>query len=416
MLNITPLRDAEYLISSVALGIDEYYLGVGEAPGVWQGRWAVELGLEGVVEADELRALVEGQHPSTGVDLLEGNRKRGTFAFDATYSCPKSVSLLWAFGTPETATVVSRAHTEAVATALAFLEDKAAYARQQEDGVRRRVGTNGFAVATFVHRTSREGDPQLHTHCLIPNVVARADGTHVAFNAHPLHEWKKASGSLFQSELRRLLSRDLGVEWGPDRHGCREMVGFSREQLRTFSKRTAQIEAELEARGEEYESAAERMRANDAASLATRRPKDRQLTPTLLAEAWEAEARTVGLEGPRQVESLVVERNVAVRPIGRDEVFAQLFDPDAGVCARRARFTEAHVYEAVCALSDGRWDAEEVAELAEAFLDSPHAVRLAPAVGAEWCESPRWSTAEHTAIPEFSYTRLGRRPCSAAVR
>ncbi|MFN2503879.1 MAG: relaxase domain-containing protein, partial [Acidimicrobiales bacterium] len=61
---------------------------------MWQGRWAAELGLEGVVEADELRALVEGVHPATGVDLLEGNRKRETFAFDATYSCPKSVSLL----------------------------------------------------------------------------------------------------------------------------------------------------------------------------------------------------------------------------------------------------------------------------------------------------------------------------------
>jgi hypothetical protein len=159
VLNITPLRDAEYLISSVALGIDEYYLGVGEAPGVWQGRWAAELGLAGVVEADELRALVEGVHPATGVDLLEGHRKRETFAFDATYSCPKSVSLLWAFATPETAAVVSRAHTEAVATALAFLEDKAAFARRQEGGVRRRVGTHGFAVATFVHRTSRGVTP-----------------------------------------------------------------------------------------------------------------------------------------------------------------------------------------------------------------------------------------------------------------
>ena len=413
MLNITPLRDAEYLISSVALGIDEYYLGVGEAPGVWQGRWAAELGLAGVVEADELRCLVEGVHPATGVDLLESNRKRETFAFDATYSCPKSVSLLWAFATPETATVVSRAHTEAVATALAFLEDKAAFARRQEGGVRRRVGTHGFAVATFVHRTSREGDPQLHTHCLIPNVVARADGSHVAFNAHPLHEWKKASGSLFQSELRRLLSRDLGVEWGPDRHGCREMVGFSREQLRTFSKRTAQIEAELEARGGEYESAAARMRANDAASLATRRPKDRQLTPTLLAEAWQAEARTVGLEGPAQVESLVVGRNVAGPPIDRDEVIAHLVDPDAGVCARRARFTEAHVYEAVCGLSDGRWDAGQIAGLASAFFASPHAVRLAPAVGAEWCESARWSTAEHRALEDHVLGRLeqlARRP------
>lgn len=61
MLNITPLLDAEYLISSVALGIDDYYLGVGEAPGVWQGRWAAELALAGVVEADELRARPSGK-------------------------------------------------------------------------------------------------------------------------------------------------------------------------------------------------------------------------------------------------------------------------------------------------------------------------------------------------------------------
>ncbi|MGH9222314.1 MAG: MobF family relaxase [Acidimicrobiales bacterium] len=309
MLNVTPLTDGEYLISSVALGVDEYYLGAGEAPGVWQGRWAASLGLQGMVEADDLRALIEGRHPATDVDLLATNRKRETFAFDATFSCPKSASLLWAFGTDRTAAVVSRAHVEAVATALSFLEEKAAVARQQEGGVRRRVPTEGFAVATFVHRTSRDGDPQLHTHCLIPNVVQRPDGTHVAFNAHPLHEWRKASGSLFQSELRRLLTRDLGVKWGPDRNGCREMVGFSREQLRTFSKRTAQIEAELERRGQVYQSAAERMRANDRVALDTRRPKDRQLTPALLAEAWTAEARAVGLDGPERVEALVVGRN-----------------------------------------------------------------------------------------------------------
>ena len=63
MLTLTALTDAEYLISSVALSIDEYYAGVGESPGVWAGRWAGALGLSGVVEAEELRALVEGRDP-----------------------------------------------------------------------------------------------------------------------------------------------------------------------------------------------------------------------------------------------------------------------------------------------------------------------------------------------------------------
>ncbi len=87
---------------------------------------------------------------------------------------PKSVSLLWAFGTDETSSAVSIAQAEATSRTLEFLEERAAVARQQTNGVRRRVATRGFAVAAFVHRTSRDGDPQLHAHCLIPNVIQRA--------------------------------------------------------------------------------------------------------------------------------------------------------------------------------------------------------------------------------------------------
>ena len=61
MLTVTGLSNAEYLISSVALSVDEYYVGVGESPGVWTGRWAENLGLSGVVEADQLRALVDDE-------------------------------------------------------------------------------------------------------------------------------------------------------------------------------------------------------------------------------------------------------------------------------------------------------------------------------------------------------------------
>ena len=243
--------------------MDDYFLGDGEAPGVWQGRWAAALGLNGVVDAEPLRRLVEGFHPLTGEELLSGLRPRRVHAFDATFSAPKSVSLLWAFGTEETASVVSIAHVEATTRALAFLERQAAVARRQVNGVRQRVPTQGFAVATFVHRTSRAGDPQLHTHCLVPNVIERYDGAHVAFDADGLHEWAKAAGTMYQSELQRLLTLQLGVEWGPERHGTRELVGFTRAHLRTFSKRSVAIEARLEAACEEYMSAKDRMRADD---------------------------------------------------------------------------------------------------------------------------------------------------------
>lgn len=290
VLTVTGLSNAEYLISSVALSIDEYYAGVGESPGVWAGRWAGTLGLAGVVDAEDLRALVEGRHPGSGAELLAGSRRRSVLAFDLTFSAPKSVSLLWALGSEETAGVVGAAHREAVAEALGFFEQRAAVARVQAKGVRRRAGTAGWVVAGFVHRTSREGDPQLRTHCLVPNLVRRADGRHVAFDAGPLFEWARAAGSVYQNHLQRALVGRLRVEWGPDRRNTRELEGFSRAQLRAFSKRSVAIETELEKQGAQYDSPGLRMRADDEASLATRTAKDRSFTPTLLAGRWQEEA------------------------------------------------------------------------------------------------------------------------------
>ena len=295
MLTVTALTNAEYLLSSVALGIDEYYTGVGEAPGVWMGRWSPSLGVAGMVEADALRALIDGNDPTTGSPLLVGLRERTVKAFDLTFSAPKSVSVLWALGSEPVADVVMGAHREAVATALGFLEERAALARIQVDGVRRHVPTEGWAVAGFVHRTSRAGDPQLHTHCLVPNVVRREDGRCVAIAARPMFVWARAAGSIYQAELQRLLSLRLGVEWQPDRNNTREIAGFTPEVLRTFSKRTVEIEAELEATGARYESPALRMRADDEASLATRPAKDHTATPETLFGRWQAEAAEVGL-------------------------------------------------------------------------------------------------------------------------
>ncbi|HVE45459.1 MAG TPA: relaxase domain-containing protein [Acidimicrobiales bacterium] len=49
-------QGAEYLIHAVAAGVEDYYMGIGEAPGIWRGSWAAELGLEGAVSADDLGA------------------------------------------------------------------------------------------------------------------------------------------------------------------------------------------------------------------------------------------------------------------------------------------------------------------------------------------------------------------------
>ena len=306
MLTLTALTDAEYLISSVALSIDEYYAGVGESPGVWAGQWAEKLGLSGLVEAEQLRALVEGRDPLRGADLLAGNRERSVRAFDMTFSAPKSVSLLWAFASDPVAEVAAEAHREAVAEALAFLEQRAAVARVQTGGVRRRVETEGWVVASFGHRTSREGDPQLHSHCLLPNLVRRKP-TAVTWLWTPARCSTGAGrpGPSTRPTCSGPCPLRLGVSWSPDRNNTRDLLGLSRDQLRAFSKRSAQIEAELEAKGARYESAALRMRADDEASLATRTAKDHSLTPTLLEGRWREEAAAVGLPTGTELEEAV---------------------------------------------------------------------------------------------------------------
>lgn len=344
MLTITKLADAEYLIGQVALGIDDYYVGSGEAPGVWHGDLADELGLVGVVDADALRAVLRGRAPETDGDLLAGRPERRVAAFDVTFSAPKAVSLLWAFAGPEVSSAASIAHVEAVAVALDFLEWRAGATRQQVDGERQRTST-GMAVATFVHRTSREGDPQLHSHCVVANLGRRPHGTYAALDAAPLYEWGKAAGSVYQEELRRRLTERLGVAWGANRNGCREIEGFEHGWLRTFSKRTVAIEEHLAGAGPENPSPAMRMRADDAASLATRPSKNGSFTAEDLRERWQTEADEAGLPTGHALEAQVTGRALAPPALEWDDVVTALVDQEDGLCAHRPRFKEAHVVE-----------------------------------------------------------------------
>ena len=391
--------NAEYLVESVALGVEEYYAGVGEAPGVWSGGWATGLGLSGLVEADDLRAVVDGLHPGTGESLVKG-RERRVHGFDLTFSAPKSVSLAWALGTPGVHAAAVAAHVGAVEATLGFLEARAAVTRRQEGGVRVRVVTDGWVVAGFVHRTSRAGDPQFHTHCVVPNVVRRSgDGHVVAIDAEPLYAWKLAAGAVYQNEVQHRLTVSLGAGWGPDVSCTREMAGMHRDWLRVFSKRTVQIEAELTATGHDgLGDRRLRMIVDDQASLATRPAKDHTLTPNLLEAQWQTEATAAGVPTGRDL-SVAVEvggEESWVRP-ARDVLWAGLVDPEKGLCANEPRFGEPDVVKHLCAVSAGRFTLSEIVGEANAFLASSLVVRLTAGEGRA---GATWSTAAHRALED----------------
>src|ERR1044071_4612014 len=118
MLSIFPLRTsdpARYYIEAISLGAEEYYLGRGAVPGRWLGRCCEALGLSGTVDAVDLRSLLAGRRPDGG-DLRDGWVLRP--GYDATFSAPKSVSVLFALGDRDDVRAVVAAHDEAVAGAL----------------------------------------------------------------------------------------------------------------------------------------------------------------------------------------------------------------------------------------------------------------------------------------------------------
>ena len=237
---------ADYYLDKVANSVDDYYLGRGEAPGRWIGAAAERLGLSGQVEADALRNLLAGtsaEGEALGLQVQPGRRP----GYDLTFSAPKGVSLLWAFGSDEVRDAISVAHDRAITAVLDHLSKEACYARRGHGGAEL-IEAEGFIGAAFRHRTSRAGDPQLHTHVVVPNLVQGADGRWSAPDGRHLFTWKMTAGTLYRSALRAELA-PLGLAWDIRRNGLSELRDVPKAVLRAFSKRRTDIEQAMEERG-----------------------------------------------------------------------------------------------------------------------------------------------------------------------
>jgi conjugative relaxase-like TrwC/TraI family protein len=125
-----------------------------------------------------------------------------------TFSAPKSVSVLWALSEVRDRTIIESAHRTAVAAATRHLERTAAWARRGKGGAVREP-TAGLLMATFEHHTSRELDPQLHSHVFIFNLASRRDGTWGAIVSRELYKAQKRAGSEYCRLRHRAGRRQL---------------------------------------------------------------------------------------------------------------------------------------------------------------------------------------------------------------
>lgn len=232
-------RSAGYYTASVAKGRDDYYSGAGEAPGQWFGAGAVAMGLVGEVDpADFQQVVMAAVDPGSGEPLRKLVRDKPVCGMDLTFSAPKSASLLFFLGDGDARAAVRRAHDEAVAAALGYMEREACVVRAGDGGRGGREVAEGFVGAAFRHRTSRALDPQLHTHAVVANLARRSDGRYIALDGTALYRHAKTGGFLYQAELRARLTDRAGPlgnsreqKWGECRERAHRPRRFNQSDL-----------------------------------------------------------------------------------------------------------------------------------------------------------------------------------------
>jgi conjugative relaxase-like TrwC/TraI family protein len=365
----------QYYLETVARGAEDYYTGAKEAPGEWTGLSAARLALVDEVDADALRFILESRDPTTGERLTRAQGAPKIPGFDATFCAPKSVSLLFALGEPEVSNEVRNAHDAAVAAALRVLEAEAARARRGRGGTERHIA-EGFVSAAFRHRTSRAGDPHLHTHVLVANLVwCPDDGRWSALDGRSLYGWAKTVGFLYEAQLRAELTRRLGVAWTPLTNGIADIDGIPRKVLRAFSRRRQKIEMHMEERGETGARAAQR------ATYATRGRKHDTSTESLLPE-WRARAAALGLDDAALASLLGGGRTVLPAPGTpvAEALFMQLASP-TGLTARATSFGRREVLQEIAARLPQGGTIDQIVALADGFLTSEHVIPLGGQVG-----------------------------------
>ena len=292
---------------------DGYYAkddGAHREASAWAGKGAAELGLSGPVDPDRFRSVLGGEGPGgrrLGRKELGGGivHRPGR---DVTLSAPKSVSLMAMVGGDDR---IVEAHDRAVAATLGWIEKNAIETRMRDPatGAMVRAGDQKMVAATFRHDTSRNLDPQLHTHCVIANMVQGGDGKWRTMVDDGLFKGKMAIGSIYRAELAQGLK---GLGYGIEKthgDGRFEIEGVPREAINAFSTRRAEIEAAMAERGMGESKDNPHLAAR--AALMTRAAK-RDIDRGALDRSWKRQAKTIGFSPARvRAQARKAERGLA---------------------------------------------------------------------------------------------------------
>ena len=210
-----------------------------QAAGAGEERWAESLAAHQVA--------AEERWNKTRQKIERAGERNSVAGYDLTFSAPKSVSVLWASAPDKDAQrTVRAAHHEGIRAAMAVLERDGSFVRRGRNGVRQEQ-VSGVLAAAFDHRTSRSGDPQLHTHVAVLAMAKTGDRRVLALDGRAIYGLSGALSAIYDFHRDKALMRDLNVRLEVcERTGVREIAGVPDSLQALWSTRRAQITPRVE--------------------------------------------------------------------------------------------------------------------------------------------------------------------------
>ncbi|EBV7176980.1 TPA: conjugative transfer relaxase/helicase TraI [Salmonella enterica subsp. enterica serovar Birkenhead] len=315
---------------------DNYYV-LGSMEERWAGKGAEQLGLQGSVDKDVFTRILEGRLPD-GSDLsrMQDGSNKHRPGYDLTFSAPKSVSMMAMLGGDKR---LIEAHNQAVDFAVRQVEALAS-TRVMTDGQSETLLTGNLVMALFNHDTSRDQEPQLHTHTVVANVTQHngewktlsSDKVGKTGFIENVYANQIAFGRLYREKLKEQVEA-LGYETEVvGKHGMWEMPGVPVE---AFSGRSQTIR---EAVGEDAS-----LKSRDVAALDTRKSKQ-HVDPEVRMAEWMQTLKDTGFdirayrESADQRAETRMQAPESVSPDGPD-VQQAVTQAIAGLSERKVQFT-----------------------------------------------------------------------------
>lgn len=291
---------------------DNYYTKDLSSLDSWQGAISKKLDLEGKkIEPQIFDDFVKKMTERNG-----GNDNKKRIGIDLTFSCPKSISLATAKD-EETKKDILEAQQKAVTETLDFIEKNGGFTfRVTKNKVTTEHKADNLLIGKFNHFVNRNGELDLHTHCVVFNLTEK-DGKEYSLNAKEILKKQTEWGLLFRQKIaKNLQAKGYKLNITDAKKGLFELAGFDRETIEKYSSRRLEILKKMEADG--TAGSREAMKAN----LQTRKTKKQvdldKIYDEVKKEIFTNERVKILKGKPRKNYYLVEQKKIA------DEVIAEM--------------------------------------------------------------------------------------------